>query len=236
MFTKEQKRKAEVTKAHRNLVAGLDAAREGRRLEQEQQEAALRPVTNEIKYTQDAIREIKDTLNFDSLRNELEQIQRNTSPLTSELEKMHHYAISEKFFDLEPTLTIMSKHNLPHPSDLDEYDSNNLLNRLGKISRSLGGKKAAADETEREEIDKELTVMRKYRKLLQPTTVGSGVKYYSNPSELKNRLRVLVGQMRAGNASEEIQNECVEIIDRLRKDEQIDSSQQKLLYEKVYSF
>jgi hypothetical protein len=100
----------------------------------------------------------------------------------------------------------------------------------------LGGKKANSAGEQREEIDKELVMLKKYRQMVQSSTFGSGLKYYKHPDELKNRLKVLVGEMRAGNVSDEIQNESVEVIDRLRLDNVITAVEQKALYEKVYSF
>jgi hypothetical protein len=233
MYLKDQKRKAQVTNTHRNLVAAVDASREGRRLEQEQQEAAFRPVTNEIKHAQDVISE---KLNFEPLKAELEKIQSNTMPLAHELEKMHHYVTNEKYFDMEPTIALMNKYKLPHPSEMHSYDKEKILEILTKTTRSLGGKKANSAGEQREEIDKELVMLKKYRQMVQSSTFGSGLKYYKHPDELKNRLKVLVGEMRAGNVSDEIQNESVEVIDRLRLDNVITAVEQKALYEKVYSF
>jgi hypothetical protein len=60
--------------------------------------------------------------------------------------------------------------------------------------------------------------------------------YYKHPDELKNRLRVLFGEIRAGNNALDVQNEAIALVDKLHEEGVINASHKQQLYEKAYSF
>ena len=55
--------------------------------------------------------------------------------------------------------------------------------------------------------------------------VGSGIVYYNNPQDLLSRLELLGGSMSAGNNSNDVREEFVEIVHRLNKLNVIDNKQ-----------
>lgn len=69
----------------------------------------------------------------------------------------------------------------------------------------------------------------------QHTGTGS-ILYYKHADELKNRLRVLFAEMRAGNTALDVQNEAIALVDKLHEEGVINSTQKQQLYEKAYSF
>ena len=59
--------------------------------------------------------------------------------------------------------------------------------------------------------------------------IGSGVKFFSDSNDLMTRMELLVGEMNAGNDSNEVKNEYIEIAHVLHKLGLIDVSQLKSL-------
>ena len=55
--------------------------------------------------------------------------------------------------------------------------------------------------------------------------IGSGVKFFSDPNDLLTRMELLVGEMNAGNDSNDVRNEFIEIAHVLHKLGLIDASQ-----------
>ena len=55
--------------------------------------------------------------------------------------------------------------------------------------------------------------------------IGSGVKFFSDPNDLITRMELLVGEMNAGNDSNDVKNEFIEIVHVLHKLGLIDVSQ-----------
>src|SRR5207237_7376469 len=68
------------------------------------------------------------------------------------------------------------------------------------------------------------TILKNQASIKKPTSTatstGKGVKnriYYTNPKELVQRLKVLIGQVQAGNNSKQINNEIADISHHLYK-------------------
>ena len=59
--------------------------------------------------------------------------------------------------------------------------------------------------------------------------IGSGVKFFSDSNDLMTRMELLVGEMNAGNDSNDVKNEFIEIAHVLHKLGLIDVSQLKSL-------
>ena len=184
-----------------------EESKAGQRITAEQYENALKPVTSELVKTQDIIRELTKM-----------QITPSMSPTS--------LSFSE-FINNEFVSSVLLKHELQHPEVR--------LEDLATIARSLGGQKAKSSGSERQEIDKELDVIKKYREFLKAKE-GTGFIYYKNAKDLIDRLDILMGQMRAGNDAVDVQNEGLAILDKLLQQKKISSEDHEKLYEKIYSF
>jgi hypothetical protein len=78
--------------------------------------------------------------------------------------------------------------------------------------------------------------LRKYKRVLEhirkipfyeKEQTGSGIRIFSDPSEMVERLDLLIASKNAGNHSIEVHNECVEILDKLLKMKFIKKSDHK---------
>ena len=201
---------------------------------------------------------IIDRLNEINLKPMTEQLDAGLNQIVGQLSKLRHpmqAPPSAPSFDVGLATGILNKHKLPHPKELENYDIRQLIDQVTTTSKVLGGKKHGTSGEMRREIDIELEVLRKYKELLQeamvnaaakkqagvsmsqPPTTGYGAPFfYKCPKELENRLRVLFGEMRAGNVTTDIQNEAIAIIDRLQDENLFEPTDSQALYEKVYSF
>ena len=70
--------------------------------------------------------------------------------------------------------------------------------------------------------------------LLYPSAMpkGGAVKIFTNVNEMVNRLYVLIGSIEAGNKSNEIKNEIMELLDALLNRGAITKSEHKHIYNK----
>ena len=222
----------------------------GEHLTAEQYENMLKPITSELVKTQDIIREVTgkqqktasspvDDLSATSLKWLLK------SPPAVKVESPSISYITpssiDDFLNDNFASTVLLKHNLPAPFEMLNRTSpeNNKfrLQRLITISQQLGKRKAnSSDELEKDEIDKEMDVIRKYRHLLKQALQGTGLTYYKNAKDLIDRLDLLMGQMRAGNDSIDIRNEALTILDLLLQQKKISNEDHEKLYALIYSF
>lgn len=265
-YIAHQQQKARNTESKKRYLERLENEKAGRQTLELQAAAALKPVTTEVIKTTDALHEIRDqtqqdlakikeALNLDALAERLDKMQ---EILTSNKLEPFPSPPPATIFDIEPGLSVLEKYSLPHPSSIGKFNHKEIINLVTATSKALGGKKANSQGEARKGIDEELLTLRKYKEALdeamiakaaekkavleqqylsssQPTGKGA-VMYYKHPDELKNRLRVLFGEMRAGNASVDVQNEAVALVDKLHEESLVDASQKRQLYEKVYSF
>jgi hypothetical protein len=201
--------------------------RAGQRIRDEEYEKALKPVTTELVKTQKIIRELGKT-------NEQAPAKvSETSP--ANMQEAPSASYMSPFTD-QFSSTILKKYNLLYPSEIVDWpDQQTKLKYLEHISKSLGSKKSKCPDAERDEIDKELNVLKKYRHLLK-FQHGTGLKHYKNVRELIDRLEILMGQMTAGNDSVDIQNEAIDIVDKLLEEKKISRIDHEKLYGKIHSF
>lgn len=216
----------------------------GEQITAEQYEKALKPVTIELLKTQDIIRELKNEKENPSVHFQL-QMQQETDPSseeqmssTEEISVMPYYtipAINELFNNKNAPL-IISDNKLPPIHEMlkrTNYENDqDILTRLKTISQSLGGRKSS---TGSRDIDEKIKVIQQYRKALKATR-GTGVFYYRSPRELVDRLELLVGEIKAGNDSTDIQNEASAISDKLLQQKKIPEDRHKRLYEIIHNF
>jgi hypothetical protein len=78
--------------------------------------------------------------------------------------------------------------------------------------------------TDKKEEDK-----KKGKKKMPPFQGGSGLQYYSKPSELKARLQLLLASKKAGNDSKLV-NEAMEIIDLLLEKHQLSKTEHRQIF------
>jgi hypothetical protein len=220
--------------------------RAGEQLTAEQYEKALQPVTSELIKTQDIIRKLtkmQETSPKDLSATSPENLQETLPAAIQETPSTtsYHTTISsiDRFLNDEFASAILAKHHLL--SSLEMLNRTNhekdkeTLQYLATISKQLGGSKANSSGTEREEINKEIDVIKKYRELFKASQ-GTGFSFYKNAKDLLDRLEILIGQMIAGNDSVDIQNEAIAILDTLLREKKISKEDHEKLYEKIYSF
>jgi hypothetical protein len=235
-YRQEAKQRQPVELRIRKINEIREKSRAGQRITAEQYENALKPVTSELVKTQDIIRELTNKQQaspIDLLETSPEYLLK-TSPSAIQFTPTISYKIPssiDHFLNNEFTSAVLAKHNL---LTSEETNKSKLL-RLANISKSLGRKKAGSAGSEREEIDKEINVLQRYRFLLRASQ-GTGLKHYMNVRELIDRLEILMGQMTAGNDSVDIPNEAIAILDKLLQQKKISQEDHKRLYEKIYSF
>jgi hypothetical protein len=221
----------------------------GEHLTAEQYEKALKPVTSELVKTQDIIRELKSdkqqTSPIDDLSTApLQWLLKSPPVVKHETPSISYIAPSsiDDFLNDKFTSAVLSRYNLPTPIEMlnrTNHENNTArLQRLKIISMQLGKRKAKSFGSERDEIDKQMDVIRKYRNLLknEAPQEGTGLIYYKNAKDLIDRLDILMGQMRAGNDAVDIQNEALTILDKLLQQKKISNEDHEKLYEKIYSF
>lgn len=230
-YRQEAKQRLPVELRIRKINEIREKSRAGQRITAEQYENALKPVTSELVKTQDIIRELTNTLDLLDASPEYLQTTSPTAIQDSPTIKYKLPSSIDQFLNNEFTSTVLTKHKL---LTNEETDDTKLL-RLEKIAKSLGGLKKSKAGSEREEIDKEINVLKRYRFLLRASH-GNGLKHYINHRELIDRLEILVGQMTAGNDSIDISNEAIAILDKLLQLQKISQQDHERLYEKIYSF
>ena len=59
------------------------------------------------------------------------------------------------------------------------------------------------------------------------------MEYYNDPTELLNKLEIIIGSLKSGNTSTALLNEGITIIDELLQKEFIDEKEHKKLYNKL---
>jgi hypothetical protein len=69
------------------------------------------------------------------------------------------------------------------------------------------------------QLRKYKSVLEDIRKILfyEKEQTGSGIRIFSDPNEMVERLDLLIASKNAGNNSIEVHNECLEILDKLLK-------------------
>lgn len=255
-------KKAKATAWQRRHVEKIKAATAGRQIEEAKAEEAFSPVTSELKETKQLLGEIKNSVNLQPIIDQLstinlqpmsERLDTSLSQIVGQLSKLRYApqtptpSTAASIFDVEPVISILNKHNLPHPNELHNVELiRELVEKVTTASKTLGGKKHSTTGDTRKGIDAELEVLRKYKEALNEATkkqaggptlgYGGTAMYYKKPEELKNRLRVLFGEMRAGNVTIDIQNEAIALIDKLQDEGVFEPTDSQTLYGKVYSF
>ena len=62
---------------------------------------------------------------------------------------------------------------------------------------------------------------------------NSPIEYYNDPTELLNKLEIIIGSLKSGNTSSELFNNGINIIDELLQIGYIDKKEHKTLYNKL---
>ena len=74
----------------------------------------------------------------------------------------------------------------------------------------------------------------KFKKIIKPCDCdNSTIKYYNNPTELLNELKIIIGSLKSGNTSPLLLNRGIKIIDELIQKGFINQEQHENLYKKL---
>jgi hypothetical protein len=120
-------------------------------------------------------------------------------------------------------LTLLARRGFKPPSQVRLSESEEIQEQVSNYNRTLGqAKRRAKNDQERDAIDQEIEGLRKYRNQLrfvakgqELIVEGEGLKYYSDPNVLVQRLQLLAASKHAGNTG--VGNEMSTIIDELHR-------------------
>ena len=74
----------------------------------------------------------------------------------------------------------------------------------------------------------------KFKKIIKTCKCdNSPIEYYNDPTELLNKLEIIIGSLKSGNTSSELFNNGINIIDELLQIGYIDKKEHKTLYNKL---
>ena len=73
----------------------------------------------------------------------------------------------------------------------------------------------------------------KFKKIIKPCKCSSPIEYYNDPTELLDKLTIIIGSLESGNTSTELVKEGMLIIDELLQTGFIDKKEHEILFNKL---
>ena len=84
------------------------------------------------------------------------------------------------------------------------------------------------------DVDKLLNEMPQQKSSGKSKMIESSIMYYSDPNQLVNRMKILVGSIIAGNNSKVVKNDLSVVNDEMLKVGLIDKNMYEALYKKIH--